>query len=889
MSEEKKKDKSFLDIIFEFIFKGAREDVKVVESQEVRERADDGMAKSFLDIIFEFIFKGARGDTKVVESQKVRKGADDSMAKGLSEVAKRPGVHANGEALNAVSKALNTPANSKESVKAEKNAAKQLNLLRVPGTAIDQGVGAVVAKATGASSEEAVKIGAVLGNDTMSREQRDSQARSSMSKSVAYALAESKKLKYDEANKLAQTFASVLQSSDIDFSNIKTTSEKVKVQKILGKKLKNFGFEDQYQVDELLEDYISKAELASKGKTSKGNWTLGPVDKGVPEVAESSPIKRILGRKSVDKSGSASSMLIDLKIKELESNDKFLSSVGIEENDLRRKRLKDEVRLLKIWQMSDKPEMQMSRNWGSMRQSMSVLNAVSSERNIFGGILNTETFDPKKNTLAPSKRKNLVVNGMKFDNMLVPKDENNPIDRKIVSYYYLTPVSMAKTLFVNGEGFVHSAYAKQRKMREIIANSESLYEFVENYEGDEFSKLLGDTKIPNNQKKVLEALAAEDKYTQLLEILQRNRSRILTDPNMAKVFGQLERLNKEIKTSSLLNYSYKLRDLTQKYSPSAILKKFVSAGLIAILGKKVGENAILGLHKLVMGIRRSVGRLVGRVFAFKTMNTFMNSFILAGTAIVYFFGDKLLKSFFKATAVFSWVLLIVLLILVFADSTWVARRFNTAANAPPIMPEYIEMCAGSGIPLDASVEESSRSEDLDSSVGRGGGMEEGQEHEQAVSLTCPLHVNQNLRCTQGPYNLLSHRNINAVDIVGPPPTDWLAPSDGIVTRSIWTYENPRLKGQLCGGIVNFYSPQEGVTYVLVHVTPYVQQNERVKQGEPVAKMAFRSDGNIHYRSFREFPTTCADGSHFHIEIRDTEVYADRYHREILNCDLGPCP
>lgn len=833
--------------------------------------------KNFLDIIFEFIFRSAREDVKVVESSKVPEISDDSMAKGLGEVAKRPGVHADGEVLTAVSQALNTPSDSKQAAKAEKNAAKKLNLVRAPGTVVDQGVGAVVAKATGASSEKAVKIGALLGNDTMPRKERDSQARGMVAKSSAFDLAEEKKLNYDDANKLSQTFASILQSSEIDFSEIKTTSDKVRAQKTLGKKLKSFGFDDQYHIDELLEDYISKSKVTSKEQTSKGNWSLGTLDKGIVEQTGGG-----LGKKTVSKPESASSMLIDLKVKELESNDRFLSSLGIEENDLRRKSLKDEMRLLKVWQMSDNPEMKLSKRWGSVRQNMSVLNAMSSGGKVFGGVLNADTFDAKKNNLAPAERKKVVLNGMEFDNMLVSRDETNPIDSKLTSYHYLTPSSIARTLFVNGEGFVYLAYAKQRKIRQIIANSESLYEFVENYEGDEFKKLLGDIKISNNQKKVLRALASEDKYAQLLAILERNKARILTEPKMARVFGELERLNKEIKNSSLLNYSYKLRSLTQKYSPGAVLKKFVSAGLLAILGKKVGENAILGLHRLVMGIRGSVRKLVGRVFAFKTMNTFINSFILAGTSIIYFLGDKLLKPFFKSTVVFSWILLMVVVILVFADSTWVAKRFNTAGNTPPLRPEFIDLCAGTG---GMAMDGLALGEDpLDSPVERIGETEEG-----GSGLQCPLRINENLRCTQGPYHSLSHRNINAVDIVGPPPTYWHAPSDGIVTRSIWTYENPRLKGQLCGGIVNFYSPQEGVTYVLIHVTPYVKQNERVKQGEPVAKMAFRSDGNVHYRSFREFPTSCTDGSHFHIEIRDTTIYADRYHREILNCDLGDCP
>ncbi len=821
--------------------------------------------KNFLDIIFDFIFKAVQSDVKASAPREVPKSSNDNMAKGLEEVARRPGVHANGEALAAVHEAVNT---SGGNPKVDQNAAKKLNLIRVPGTVTDQGVGAVVAKAVGVKSEEAVKIGAVLGNDTMPRAERDSQARVFTAKTSAFDLARESKLGYDDANKLSQTFSSLVESSNIDLSQIKDTSEKVRVQKVLGKKLQGFGITDQHHVNELLEKYIQKAELNSKGKMSGGNWSLGSLDRGIASGVEK-----------------PSEKFIAIKSQELDSQDRFLESLGIDEKDFRRKNLKQEMKLLKLWQMSDGSDMKLSKYWGSMYQNMSAFNAMSLEGKVFGGVLNGEAFDSKKNGFAPAERKKVSLNSMEFENMLVPNDETNPIDLKLTSYYYRTPASIARTLFVNGEGFVYSAYVKQVKIREIIRGSESLYEFMQNYEGNDFKELLGNIQISNNQEEVLKALALENRYIQVIKILQRNKSRVLTDPNLTRVFEELENLHKKIEGSPLLNYSFKLRAFSRKYSPNRMMKNIVSASLLAILGKRLGEGALYALSKLAINSKKTIRNLLGQAFGLNSLNTITTSFILVGTGIIYFLGDKLLKPFVRIATIFSLVSFLVFVILIFADASWVAKRFNTSGNTAPI---HISGCVRGSTALAGSP-----GEELPSPIEADGEVveevvKEKKEREEK-GLICPLDPNANLRCTQGPYGALTHRNVNAVDVVGPPPQDWLAPADGIVTRSVWTYENPRLKGQLCGGIVNFHSPEEGVTYVLVHVTPYVKQNQKVKQGEPVAKMAFRSDGNVHYRSFREFPTTCTDGSHFHIEIRDTNMYADKYYREVLNCDLGPCP
>ncbi len=827
--------------------------------------------KSFLDVIFKFIFQGVQKDVKTSAPRDVPKTSSDNMARGLEEVAKRPGIHANGEALASVAQALNTPSGSEKSAKVEKTAAKNLNLIRVPGTVTDQGVGAVVAKVAGASSEDAVKIGAVLGNDTMPRSERDSQARVMTARTSAFDIARERKLGYDDANKLSQTFSSILESSNIDLNAIKTSSEKIKVQRILGKKLKGFGLDDQSRVNELLEKYIAKAEDASKGLTSKGNWSLGALDKGFTNEPEKPSAK-----------------LLAIKLQELDSQDRFLGSLGIDEKDFRRKNLAQEMKLLKLWQMSDGSDMRLSKYWGTMYKNMSAFNAMSLEGKVFGGIINGDAFDSKKNGFAPAERRKLVINGMEFGNMLVPKDEADPIDASLASYYYRTPPSIARTLFSNGEGFVYSAYKKQAKIREIISGSESLYNFIENYQSDDLKQLLEGIEISNNQQQVLQALTSENKYIQLIKILERNKSTVLTDPNLTRVFEELEKLHKQIENSSLLNYSFKLRVFTRKYSPVAILKKLIYAGIFAVLGQRLGDGAIYLLQKLAKNTKRSVGDFLARTFGLHAANSFISAFILSSTGIIYFLGDKLLKPFFKVALLFSLSFFIVIVILVFADASWVAKRFDTAANTAPI---FCKGCATGGMSMaNPSEDPEELTPPIEAEEEEKKEEKEEKKVEEKKELQCPLQPSQNLRCTQGPYRGVTHKRVNAIDIVGPPPVDWHAPSDGIVTRSVWTYENPRLKGQLCGGILHFFSPSENLTYILVHVTPYVQQNQKVKQGQALAKMAYRSDGNVHYKNFRDFPTTCTDGSHFHIEIKETKVYADKYFRDILNCkSLGICP
>jgi hypothetical protein len=252
--------------------------------------------------------------------------------------------------------------------------------------------------------------------------------------------------------------------------------------------------------------------------------------------------------------------------------------------------------------------------------------------------------------------------------------------------------------------------------------------------------------------------------------------------------------------------------------------------------------------------------------------------------VIYFVGEKMLKPVVKIFALVAWSLGMLLILLVLGafsmfDSinpfSRVGGGLGVQRNTTLLSYEF---CAQGDLPKFGD--------------GSGGGRgisppDSGESPPESMEdVDCPLQPPP-LRCSQGPYGSFSHSKLNAIDVPGPPPTYWYAPSDGVITYSVKTFFNSRISWQKCGGIIDFYSPEHGVTYRLVHVYPLpLLDPERVKKGDAVAAMALERHGNI---NFTRAKGTCATGAHFHLEVNGTSVYADRYYREFLNCNLGSCP
>lgn len=885
-----------------------------------------GQNEGFVDSIFNFIFSANKKNTPQRPPRNLEGISGNEMAYALGEVAMNPAIYANDQILTFINEPFDNIELAGGAVKLDehgnavkvgvtannlsdfvsdpegfiesaferadkgKKAARKLNLIRGFGGAIDFGVGSVIAKRAGASSVDSLEMGQVLGNEYMTAADRNIKGEELAARSSAYEMAQAKKLNYNEANKLALSFASIMDSSKIDLMDLqnKTKVDKLRLKRQVEKKLSNFGSWSPDQVDELFEKYLEKLEdYENNGvKVEGADWNFGVVDKSIPKD-DHKRINYAGGVNEWKKSKNPGDKIRALKYEELDNQVKLLK----QEDPTNPKilQLERQKKNIEIWQVSNGPNMKWSKQLGEGYQNYLAFNQYVVQGGLIPAVVSGDFFDMRKNNMAPSKSYKFKIDGVEHE-IFVPRDDmKSSLYTGLTNLYYFTPGSIAKTLFINGEGFAYRHYLKQQNIRNIIQGSDSLYNHVV-ANSALYSTLLGGVPI-TDQSAVLKALSNGDNYVKFLEILDKNKGSF-TDAELLKVFGQLTKLQKKLQGSWGLKWANMIKGFTSKLSIKNHLNNLLGLGLVKIFGKTLGDQmkgfflqGQIGLKKLARTLAKKAVTAIGQALGFVTTGGLANIVILAATEVIYFIGEKMLKPVVKIATLFGWSLGLIFLAIFITLFSWLdglnpfnassKKQFDTAGNTAPI---FCEQCGRGG---------GSMAYGSDGTLIRGEvpGDPGQPPPPYMANVDCPLQPDP-LNCTQRPYGGFSHANTNAVDVIGPPPAYWYAPSDGLITRSLWTYNNTRLPWQKCGGIVHFQSEEHGVTYVLVHVVPYVAQNERVTKGTPVAKIALEKDGNI---NFTNTSGTCATGSHFHLEVRGSSVYADRYYREYLNCNLSSCP
>ena len=871
-----------------------------------------------LDSIFGFIFSGAKRNTKPFVPKNIPGIGGDEMAYSLSEIAMRPAVYASEQVLTPLNEFFNALEVSETKLQLDSKGtqvkvgvnvgnaseffhdpdafvdkafekaktAKTLNYIRGFGGVMDLGIGAMLARSGGHSPVASIEMGEILGNEYLTQEKRDLKAEELAARSAVYEASGIGNLDYNRANDLARAFSAVIDSSQMNIDRkASATDREHQLKRVVEKRMKGMGVNPtQDEIDKIFSKYLEKKK---KYKQSGEEWNLGVVNKDMKKQNiretrfEDGPDAWIESTNPADK-------LRALKYEELKAKANLLP-----DTDPRKKIFLADLRRLEVWQISNGKNMKWSRFLGEAYENTQVLNMLVLQGGGLSSMLSGDFFDIRKNNLTPAEKKKIKLNGQEFE-IVGPRDDMNSVYSRITGLYYLTPGSLSKTLFLNGEYFVYLNYKRQRNIQKTIEGSESLYNYIEGYQGDDFRNILGNIQIQNNQTEVLRALAStEEQYLKLLKILEKNGADVLNDPELEKIFKKLQSLQKKIEGSAMLKYSVILKRFTSNLSPKA----WLNFTLRKLFGEESAKKIMSGLFNsqfvLKTYIRRGAKIAIHALMqslGLATTGGLANGLIWIVTEVGYFIGEKVLKVAVKIGYAFLWIVGVLFLALALNAVNWlgplnpfnnpVASQFDTAGNTAPI---FCEQCsAGSYTSADEASEDWQPGEN---GGGGGGGGGDQTPPPEMGNVRCPLQPSP-LRCSQGPYGGFSHSGNNAIDVPGPPPSYWYAPSDAVVTRSSWAYENSRVPGQLCGGIVHLYSAEHDITYVLVHVVPYVNQNEQVKKGEPIAKMAVAGDGNIH---FGNHSGTCATGAHFHLEVRGTSIRADQFYRNQLNCQLGSCP
>lgn len=888
-----------------------------------------GQYDSAVDSIFNFIFSSNRKNAPQKPRPNLKGVSGNELADGLAEVAMSPAIRANEEVLNFVNEPFNNIELSERQISLDKDkapvkvavsandfssfisnpekyiddsfkkteglnkAGRKLNMIRGFGGIVDLGIGSVMARASGAGPIDSLEMGSVVGNGFMSQEWRDGKAENLAARTSAFAMAEKKKLNYNEANKLAQSFASVMESSKIDSEILAsdTMADKQRLKRIVGKKLSTFGTWSPDQIDELFDEYVNRAkDYADKGVGIKGlEWNLGKMDRGVPKDDH----KKINYGAGVDewkKSKSPQDKLIALKYEELDAQSKLLRAVDPSSREILE--LEKQKRNLRIWQSSNGSNMKFSRFLGEAHLNIQVIDQYVLKGGLLPAMVSGDFYDIRKNNLAPCaegkvefKTRNGGADQTISGKILLPRgDMKSKLYTGLTNYYYLTAGSLAKTFLVNGEGFLYLNHRKQEKLRGLIMGSDSLYDYVSNNQS-KFSALLGGISVAGNQKEVLEKLAGD--YLGFLNILENNAGSI-TDPELLRVIGKMGKIQDRLEKSLGGRWSKFITKLSSKLSIKNNMQKWLGYSIVAIFGKKLGEQAKqflvsgqISLRRVARILAKKAVHLLAQALGFATTGGLANGLILVATEVIYFVGEKMLKPVVKIFALVAWSLGMLLILLVLGafsmfDSinpfSRVGRELDVKRNTTLLSYEFCGAGQGPGANGDGTDDYFRREGDFPSNP-----------PPSISGIICPLNPVP-VRCTQGPFGKFSHSNNNAIDVAPiEGQTYWYAPTDGFVSKAQRVF----YKGsQKCGGIVHFKSEELGVTFVLIHATPRVTQGQEVRKGELVGEISLESHGNINFRSGSG---TCATGKHFHLEVRHVDTLLDRYYRESLCCDITACP
>lgn len=701
--------------------------------------------ENFADSIFKFIFASNKKNDPLPQPRNIPGVSGDEMAYALGEIAASPAMYVSEETLNVINEPINNIKLAKlaevnleagqPSLKTEinlnnltnfltnpegflddvfagrdgqKRAARKLNMIRGLGGVLDLGIGAVAMRSAGLSTVDSLEMGSILGNERWNAENRNMKAEELATRASALEAARARNLDYNQANKQAQIFTSIMESSRFDLQNLDITKihakENFHAKKQIVNKFKHHGITDENQINDILDRY---ADRAKNYKNQEGyNWNVGDLNKNITKrhsegLDFNNPNEWINSENPADK-------IRALKYEELKAEIALLPN-----NDEKVKKVK-QLKQIETWQLSNGGNMKWSAKFGEMSLNAQSLNQLVLQGGGFSALISGGLFDARKNNLTPSEGKKVVFK-TSFDEdekelptheILVARDDMNRRYTSLNNFYYFTPASIGKTLFVNGEGFAYRAYLNQEKIRDTIKGSDSLYKYVRDSGGsikdEPLSGILGEVDI-NNQDAVLKRLSEGDNYLHLLKTLEDEKNNI-NNPELLKEFARMEKLNNKTKNSIGLKYANWIGDKSGKVvhvakKPGELISKGIGLGLVKVFGKKTGEKlkgffsgSKVSLKKVSRALAKKAVHALAQTFGFATTGGLANVLIYAATEVIYFVSEKMLKPVFKIFAFFAWSIGMILLIMLIGvisafnainPFSTLSREFDTASKAPP--------------------------------------------------------------------------------------------------------------------------------------------------------------------------------------------------------------
>lgn len=458
----------------------------------------------------------------------------------------------------------------------------------------------------------------------------------------------------------------------------------------------------------------------------------------------------------------------------------------------------------------------------------------------------------------------------RFNNFVAPRADVSPAIAELASLYYLTPRSILKTLFFNGEGFAYIGYRNRRRLGNFLSRP-AISALVRN-DPALYQKLMGMGAI-NQYKGLIDPDVVAIKFHDILSLLKQHRG-VFGGSLPMSVLQSYERVEKTI-SSVLAVFNYPVRTigkigkfLDEKLGPKA-LRQWLANGLMKAfpaLNKTLMKSFVersVGLYQVIRGIIVSIFESVGI-----TTSGPLGGIVAALAAS--FVTDALFalsKPFLKILNAIVWALSIggiAILIIMFmsVQGMWKAYDSFTPGSA----------VAGS-----------------DNNLLYGGPFDyfDGVYENAPVGNTCPIYGSSS--CSQGAIGDVStyHKVYKAMDIstLGV----WYAPDVGTVVRAERTSNDCTPAGLNRGGTVVF-KDEKGTVYHIYHVAPLVPAGTKVGKGVAVARAQGSGEVPLYNLSACSGGpcNPCWTGPHLHLHTYFNGQIVDTIHwyRTVLKCTFG---
>lgn len=453
--------------------------------------------------------------------------------------------------------------------------------------------------------------------------------------------------------------------------------------------------------------------------------------------------------------------------------------------------------------------------------------------------------------------------GKAWNNVFViPKDDISSGYASLANLYYLTPGSIVKTFFWNGEGFAKGLY----DYRSSLINSQITDENIELIKSI-VKELLDSDEVLKNSR----ILGNPNEYTkaQLVRLLPVLHHYL--EPKKDKLgplwttFDSIFTKDKKSLWSRALHTfgaPYKLFARFNDFLNNNKVRKWIDSALREKIFNKILPKAIVSKMASGLALRQAISAVIYDAMA--ALGASLGPLGLVASTLLTFVAeglvDKALKPLWKMIMGLLWFLFIFLFFFIGIFAIGIFNLMNPKPFQHVVPTDALE-CVEDNPFLNVY---------KDDPVYAGGNY-----GNAPANSTCPI-LSSSMVCTQGdgPGSSSYHQQRHSLDI-GTRSLDnpvWYAPTDGRVGN--YSAVNYCSDGKDYGGALSFFD-SEGNEYIILHAKALA--TGAVKKGQPVAIAQF--DLQTSY---------CWTGPHFHLDVKHKGSFVDdteSWYRNELKCNI----